>query len=213
MAHFSSSGGSGRTTVIAWLLTVATAAVVVDAQLDSSLVCVRPTDPRGIATHNDSLYVLDPGEGAVHRYHHVDGQYVGTLTTSTGTAGGGIKAEDGYLYVSPASETDSTVKKMDAENGGVDMEFPGASEPIEQVPPAAGGYDVAIDANGTVYVSNYVSPGVKTYNGSTGLYMGTILEDTNVLGVAFGPDDVLYVSVPDTDTIARYGRWVRFRRL
>lgn len=178
-----------------------------NGQKDPSLVCVRPTDPRGIAVHDASgaLYVLDPGDGAVHRFDPSDGQYMGNLTASTGAAGGGLEVFGDYLLVAPASDTDSTVEVVNVENGSVGT-FPGENETAESLPPGAGGYDVAVDANGTVYVSNYVSAGVKLYNGTTGLYMGSIMTDTKVLGIAFGPDDTLFATMPETDSVGRFER-------
>lgn len=183
-------------------------AAVANAQKDPSLFCVRPTDPRGISVHDASgaLYVLDPGDGAVHYFATSDGQYIGNLTDSTGAAGGGLEVVGDYVLVAPASDTDSTVEMIDVENGSVFMTFPGEDETVESLPPPAGGYDVAVDANGTVYVSNYESTGVKMYNGTTGLYMGSIITDMNVLGIAFGPDDILFATIPDTDTVGRFER-------
>lgn len=168
----------------------------------SSITCSKPAEPTGVAVDDSgSLYVVDPGEGVVHEYGSSDGEYVGSLGTATGTAGGGLKAEGNYLYVAPASESDSTVLKVDLDSGALDMTFPGEGEA-----PGAGGYDVAVDANGSVYVSNFVDLGVKVYNGTTGAYKGTTLGDTRALGLAFGPDDILFATVPEDDTVRRFER-------
>lgn len=179
-----------------------TTITVADAQLDTSLVCVRPATPRGLGVHaSGTLYVLDPGEGMIHEYNTADGQYLGNLTDNSGVAGGGIEVVGGRVFVAPASETDGTVEELAVANGSVAMTFPGEGNPAP-----AGGYDVAVDSNGTVYVSDFVDFGVRVYNGTTGDYVERILSDTKVLGVAFGPDDILYASIPEDDTVRRYSR-------
>lgn len=199
---------SGSATRLSLLLPLLLGVVDVNAQsTSSSITCAKPADPTGVAVDDSgSLYVLDPGEGVVHEFESSDGEYVGSLSTATGTAGGGLKVAGNYLFVAPASDSDSTVLKIDLDSGALNMTFPGEDEGVESLPPAAGGYDVAVDAEGSVYVSNYVDVGVKVYDGTTGAYKGTTLDDTNALGLAFGPDDILFATVPEDDTVRRFER-------
>lgn len=194
MSYFSSHA--------AWLRLLPILLAVPNAQTDPNVTCAKPTDPRGIAVHESgALYVLDPGQGVMHEFDAVEGQYIGTVTTETGIAAGGLQVVGDYLLVCPASETNGTMEVISLKNGTVVNTFSGEEEVV-----TPGGYDVAVDANGTVYVSNYVDVGVKVYNGTTTEYLGSVIEDTQVMGLAFGPDDILYATVPEVDEVRRFAR-------
>lgn len=168
-----------------------------------------------------ALYVLDAEVGTVREYDIEDGQYSGELIADDNVAGtavaeGGLKVDGDFVFVAPGAgggtSGENTVAKIDASSsagggGEIILSFPSSAGSDDDITDEIfDGYDVALDAHGGVYVSNFVSGGLNVYNGTTGEYLRTILEDVKVMGVAFGPDDILYASVPEDNTIQRFLR-------
>lgn len=173
---------------------------------DSSGTCAAPSNPRGVGIHDDSgtLYVLDGGEG-LKEYGLTDGVLISpAAATATdaaaSTAEGGVHVVGDAIFVSAASDSaaQDAVEKFDL-TGSLLQSF-GSSGGDH----SSAGYDVTVAADGSVYVSNYVTAGVEVYDGTTGEHLRTILEETKALGIAFGPDGLLYAAVDETDVVQRY---------
>lgn len=171
--------------------------------------CVAPTDPRGLGVYSSGLYVLDAGKGAVLEYDSEDGQLIRELTTegSVGQgADGGLKVDRGFVLVASGESTVEKIAISGSEAGNIVLGFPSSASSSNDGDQLA---DVTVDTErDEVYVSNYGEGGVKVYNGTTGEYKRDILGDTMAMGIAFGPNDVLYVSIPEDNTVQRFLRLV-----
>ncbi|CAN0068103.1 unnamed protein product, partial [Laminaria digitata] len=155
--------------------------------------------PKGLSVHEDgALYVLDTAHG-LQEYSTLDGSFVGTLADETKSEGG-VQVVGDTIFVSAASNSGGTVHKFDI-TGTLLETFPSS---LSDVDLTAGGYDVAVAGDGTVYVSNYLSDGVEVYNGKTGEHLMQVLGDTRALGIAFGPDDMLYAAINGEDEVQRF---------
>lgn len=154
--------------------------------------------PSGVGIHeNGAIYVVDSGTGI--RQYKADGSANGVLTADT-DAEGGLEVVDDAVFVAPASASDGTVQKFDL-SGVLSQAFSDSGSSLSATP---GGYDVAVAADGSVFVSNFLSDGVEVYDGTTGEYLRTELEDTHALGIAFGPDGLLYATINADDEVRRF---------
>lgn len=191
-----------RPAVVTWLSCLPPLISVARAQQQtttSTAECDTPDTPRGLGAHEDgSLYILDVGVG-LQEYNRFDAGYVGLLTDTT-SAQGGVEVVGDTIFVSAASSSGGTVKKFDL-TGSLLQTFPSSSG-TDEAPP--GGYDVAVAEDGTVYVSNYLSDGVEVYDGTTGEHLRQVLEDTRALGIAFGPDGMLYAAINADNEVRRF---------
>lgn len=185
---------------LAWLPWLPLLPSAVDGQQnnDTSTSCQAPVNPRGVGVHEDgSLYVLDAGVGIL-AYNSSNGVFLGIFADTE--AEGGLSVSLDAIFVSAASATSGTVEvfDLDANLAGT---FPAASSDRDAPP---GGYDVAVDAAGDVYVSNFLEDGVEVYDGATGEYLRQILGDTRALGIAFGPDGLLYAAINGDNEVRRF---------
>lgn len=188
--------------LVAWTFYLSPLISAASAQSDSS-GCFPPVSPKGLSVHEDgALYVLDTAHG-LQEYSALDGTFVETLTDQT-KAEGGVQVVADTIFVSSASSSGGTVEKFDLTGKSL-ASFPSsASTSTGDEESTAGGYDVAVAADGTVYVSNYLANGVEVYDGATGEHLWQILGDTRALGIAFGPDDMLYATVNGEDEVRRF---------
>lgn len=188
--------------LVAWTFYLSPLVSAASAQSDSPS-CFPPVSPKGLSVHEDgALYVLDTAHG-LQEYSALDGTFVETLTDQT-NADGGVQVVADTIFVSAVSNSGGTVEKFDLTGKSL-ATFPSSistSTSDEEFTP--GGYDVAVAADGTVYVSNYVANGVEVYDGATGDHLGQILGDTHALGIAFGPDDMLYAAINGDDEVRRF---------
>lgn len=185
---------------LAWLPWLPLLPSAVDGQQnnDTSASCQAPVNPRGLGVHEDgALYVLDAGVGIL-AYNSSDGVFLGNFADTE--AEGGLSVSLDTIFVSAASASSGTVEvfDLDANLAGT---FPAASSDRDAPP---GGYDVAVDAAGDVYVSNFLEDGVEVYDGATGEYLWQILGDIRALGIAFGPNGLLYAAINGDDEVRRF---------
>lgn len=188
--------------LVPWTFCLSALISVASSQRQSdSPSCFPPVSPKGLSVHEEgALYVLDTAHG-LQEYSALDGAFVGTLTDQPKSEGG-VQVVGDTIFVSAASNSGGMVEKFDLTGALLDT-FPSSSS-VDDVELTAGGYDVAVAADGNVYVSNYLSDGVEVYDGSTGEHLMQVLGDTRALGIAFGPDGMLYAAINGEDEVRRF---------
>lgn len=143
-----------------------------------------------------------PGVGSVLRYDSVTGAYLGSFV-SAGSGGltrptGLTFGPDGNLYVADRNQ----VLRYDGVTGAFSGAF-ATAPPLSLDNPA----DIAFGPNGDLYVSD-IDRGISRFDGATGAFLGQLVPTGPNLrspyGLAFGPDNSLFVGSATFGSIQRF---------
>jgi streptogramin lyase len=154
-------------------------------------------DPEGLALGPDgNLYVASFLTDSVKRYDGTTGVYLGDFISS---GSGGLDGAqglrfgpDGNLYV--ASWFTNSVLRFDGTTGAFQSVFATGGGLINP-------FDFAFAPDGNLYVPGAASNSIVRYDGATGAFMDVFVSNVlQPLGVTFGSDGNLYVSIGDFGT-------------
>ncbi len=172
---------------------------------------------RGLAFGPDGdLYVASGESHEIMQYNGASGSYVRTFVTA---GSGGLNApqaltfHDGYLYASSGPNQTASILRYDASSGEfVDAFVPAGSAGLTVV--VSGGLTFGPDVNGDgksdLWASSGLSDEVLVFDGATGEYLQTAASPASggldgPAGLAFDPDNNLYVVGTQNRSILRYG--------
>jgi WD40 repeat protein len=158
--------------------------------------------PRGIKVGPDGdLYVASAIGHSVLKFSIANGLQQSTFI-APGSGGlsfpeGLAFGPDGNLYVTSGSSS-TNILRYNGQTGSFMGVF------ATYAPDLAS--DLVFGPDGDLFVAMY-SNGVYQFNGQTGAPLGNFVPATNftfVGGIAFGPDDNLYISTESADSVLRY---------
>jgi len=156
------------------------------------------------------VYVADAVGNAV-RVYDAAGQFVKVIAGFEAPAAIAVRGSELYVLDAPSVEleyggrsTGSRVSVLDASGTVVRSfgEYGGANARLER--PS----DIAVDSDGTIFITDTVSKAVLVYDGS-GVFLGTITSAAGAMhtavSLAFADDGRLYVSSSESHNIVEIG--------